>query len=53
MLVDVSHLSDPGFWDVAELAQKPFMASHSNSPSLFFNTRNITERQFTAKIAAN
>ena len=53
MLVDVSHLSDPGFWDVAELAHKPFMASHSNSRSVFFHTRNLTDRQFTAIIAAN
>ena len=36
MLVDVSHLSDAGFWDVAEWTEKPFMASHSNSRSVFF-----------------
>ena len=53
MLVDVSHLSDPGFWDVMELARKPIMASHSNSRSVFFHTRNLTDRQFTAIIATN
>lgn len=50
MLVDVSHLSDAGFWDVAELAQQPIMASHSNSRSVFFHTRNLTDAQFTAII---
>ena len=49
MLVDVSHLSDPGFWDVAELAEnagKPFFASHSNSRALCAHTRNLTDEQF-------
>lgn len=50
MLVDVSHLSDPGFWDVVEEAQKPFIASHSNSRSVFFDPRNLTDGQFTAII---
>lgn len=48
MLVDVSHLSEAGFWDVVELVQGPFLASHSNSQSAFFHTRNLTDRQFTA-----
>lgn len=49
MLVDVSHLSDPGFWDVAELAEeagKPFFASHSNSRALCPHPRNLTDEQF-------
>lgn len=50
MIVDVSHLSDAGFWDVAETSEKPFMASHSNSRSVFFHTRNLTDAQFTAII---
>ena len=48
MLVDVSHLSEAGFWDVIELAEKPVIASHSNSQSVFFHTRNLTDAQFTA-----
>lgn len=55
MLVDVSHLSDPGFWDVAELsakANKPFIAGHSNSRALCFHKRNLTDEQFTAIIGA-
>ena len=31
ILVDVSHLSDGGFWDVVRLSKKPFIASHSNA----------------------
>lgn len=50
MLVDVSHLSDPGFWDVMELTSGPVIASHSNSRDVFFHTRNLTDRQFTAII---
>ena len=34
MLVDVSHLSDGGFWDVVKLSEKPFVASHSNCRAL-------------------
>lgn len=50
MLIDVSHLSDPGFWDVAELAQKPIFASHSDSRACHQHTRNLTDEQFTAII---
>ncbi len=56
MLVDVSHLSDPGFWDVAELAAqagKPFIAGHSNSREICPHKRNLTDEQFTAIIRAN
>lgn len=50
MLVDVSHLSDPGFWDVMELAQKPIFASHSNARAVCGHKRNLTDEQFTAII---
>lgn len=50
MLVDVSHLSDPGFWDVMELAQKPVFASHSNARAVCGHKRNLTDEQFTAII---
>lgn len=50
MLADVSHLSDRGFWDVAELLDGPFFASHSNARSIFFHSRNLTDAQFTAII---
>lgn len=48
MLVDVSHLSEPGFWDVMEVAQKPIIATHSDSRAVWNHTRNLTDEQFTA-----
>ncbi len=50
ILIDVSHLSEPGFWDVAEQARKPFIASHSNAKSVWDHTRNLTDEQITAII---
>lgn len=43
MLVDVSHLSDGGFYDVAETSTKPFVASHSCARSLAHHPRNLTD----------
>lgn len=50
ILVDVSHLSEAGFWDVAEMARRPFIASHSNAKSVWDHTRNLTDGQITAII---
>ena len=43
MVVDVSHVSDGVFWDVAEIATKPFLASHSNSRAVCNHKRNMTD----------
>jgi len=43
ILIDVSHLSDGGFYDVARYSKKPFIASHSNCRSLCPSTRNLTD----------
>ena len=48
MLVDVSHVSEKGFWDMAELAEKPIIASHSDSFSVCSHPRNLTDEQFKA-----
>ena len=53
MLVDVSHLSDPGFWDVIEITHRPVVATHSNSRAVFPHPRNLTDEQFTAIINTN
>ena len=53
MLVDVSHLSDPGFWDVMEITHRPVVATHSNSRAVFPHPRNLTDEQFTAIINTN
>ena len=43
MLIDVSHLSDGGFYDVARLSSKPFVASHSNARVAKNHPRNLTD----------
>ena len=50
ILVDVSHLSEAGFWDVVEMARRPIIASHSNAKSVWNHTRNLTDEQITAII---
>jgi len=51
MTVDVSHLSDRGFWQVAEITTQPFIASHSNARAICPNKRNLTDDQFKAIVA--
>ncbi len=46
MMVDVSHLSDGGFYDVAELSKenrRPFVASHSNAREITDHPRNMSD----------
>ncbi len=43
MIIDVSHLSDMGFYEVAEFTKKPFVASHSNARSICPCVRNLTD----------
>jgi membrane dipeptidase len=43
MALDVSHLSDHGLWHVAELAQRPFVASHSSCRALLDHPRNLPD----------
>ncbi len=45
MILDVSHLSDAGFYDVAELMQMPWIASHSNARAICGHPRNLTDNQ--------
>lgn len=45
---DVSHLSDPGFWDLLHLTRRPVVASHSNSRALCPHRRNLTDDMFRA-----
>ena len=47
MAVDVSHLSDAGFRDVAECSQAPFVASHSDARRLCGHPRNLTDDMIT------
>lgn len=43
IIVDVSHLSDAGFYDVAKHCKKPFVASHSNARAIWGDRRNLTD----------
>ena len=48
MLVDVSHISDEGFWDIMRVTQKPIIATHSNSRFVCNHSRNLTDDMFRA-----
>lgn len=48
VLVDLSHLNEKGFWDVAALSDAPLVATHSNAHALCSSTRNLTDRQLDA-----
>jgi len=48
IVVDVSHLNDPSFWDVIKFAEAPVIASHSNCRSLKNHLRNLTDDQIKA-----
>lgn len=48
ILLDMSHISECGFWDVMELSERPVIAGHSNSKVLCDVSRNLTDAQFVA-----
>ncbi len=50
MVVDVSHLSERGFWDVVGTCEGPFVASHSNAYGLTPHPRNLKDDQITALV---
>ena len=50
IIIDVSHLSEKGFWDVYEIAKYPFVASHSCVKSLCLHPRNLNDEQIKAMI---
>lgn len=48
LVIDLSHLNEKGFWDVARVSGKPLVASHSNVHALAASPRNLTDRQLDA-----
>ena len=48
MLVDVSHISDEGFWDIMKITNAPIIATHSNSRAVCGHSRNLTDDMFRA-----
>jgi len=48
IVLDLSHLNEQGFWDVANLSDAPLVATHSNAHTLCPTTRNLTDKQLDA-----
>jgi membrane dipeptidase len=48
ILVDLSHITEKGFWDVARLSKAPLVATHSNVHALCPSPRNLTDKQLAA-----
>ena len=51
ILLDVSHMNKKSFWDAAKIAQKPFIATHSNALSVCGHVRNLDDDQVRELVA--
>ena len=48
IMIDLSHLNEKGFWDVAKISDAPLVATHSNAHALCELPRNLTDKQLAA-----
>ena len=48
IVIDLSHLNERGFWDVANISEAPLIATHSNAHAINAATRNLTDKQLAA-----
>lgn len=48
ILIDLSHMNEKGFWDVARLSDRPLVATHSNAHAISPTSRNLTDGQLEA-----
>lgn len=48
VMVDLSHLNEKGFWDIAAITEAPLVATHSNAHALSPSPRNLTDKQLAA-----
>ena len=48
IVLDMSHISEQAFWEVAEMTTRPILAGHSDSRAVWDNPRNLTDEQFLA-----
>jgi membrane dipeptidase len=48
VMVDLSHLNEKGFWDIAAITDAPLVATHSNAHALSATPRNLTDKQLAA-----
>lgn len=48
ILIDLSHLNEAGFWDIARISSRPLVATHSCVHAISAQSRNLTDRQLSA-----
>lgn len=48
MVIDLSHMNEKGFWDVASLSGAPLIATHSNVHAISAHARNLNDNQLAA-----
>lgn len=48
IMIDLSHMTEAGFWDVAKLSDAPLVATHSNAHAITTSSRNLSDRQLRA-----
>jgi membrane dipeptidase len=48
VMIDLSHINEAGFWEVARLSDAPLVATHSNAHAVCGHARNLTDRQLDA-----
>jgi membrane dipeptidase len=48
IMIDLSHITEKGFWEVAKLSNAPLVATHSNAHALSPSSRNLTDAQLRA-----
>lgn len=48
IMLDLSHINEKGFWDIANLSDAPLVATHSNAHSICPTARNLTDGQLAA-----
>lgn len=48
IMIDLSHMNEKGFWDIAKLSNKPLVATHSNVHTICPSSRNLTDKQLDA-----
>jgi len=53
IMLDLSHITERGFWDVAALSDDPLVATHSNAHAVSPSPRNLTDEQLAAVKASN
>jgi membrane dipeptidase len=53
IMVDLSHLNEAGFWDVARHSEAPLVATHSNAHAITPHSRNLTDDQLRAIAASD